>query len=358
MLVYSKYMLKRLSHWLVPVKTNKHHPYLLRPLGLFMIAIVLAFIPSIYNFTATGSAQVLGYATSISVGDLHALSNTQRANNGLAAMNLNGQLNQAAYAKAQHMFANNYWAHNAPDGTTPWSFISGAGFSYSMAGENLAKNFSTSAGVVDAWMNSPGHRANILQGGYDSVGYAAVNGNLQGEDLTLVVAMYAKATVAPAPAPAPTPPPAPAPAPAAQAKPVTQATEPTAPVVSEPVVEETPVETPTEPAPTEVIPEAPQTTTEKTPIASKEGAVSAAEVAGAVITAPVKAYTGLNWGQKISLFILSVLLLLFILKHTLVWRAKRKGIEHIWLRSHPLVQASFIAVAMVMTLASGAGSVL
>ncbi len=356
-------MLRRLSHWFIPTKQNKHHPYALRPVGLFLAAIVLAFIPSIYNVTATGSSQVLGYATAISVGDLHALSNVQRANNGVAALSLNGQLNQAAQAKAQHMFANNYWAHNAPDGTTPWSFISAAGFSYSVAGENLAKNFNTSAAVVDAWMASPGHRANIVQGAYDSVGYAAVNGVLLGEELTLVVAMYAKGNVAPAPAPAPAPTPAPAPVATTKKTPTPQSTQ-TNPTQTPVAPEETVAEAAPEATPTEVVvekevePEPLQTTTDTSPPVVTSGSVSASDVAGAFITAPVKAYTGLNWGQKTSIFILCFLLLLFIMKHTLVWRAKRKGVQHVWMRSHPLAQASFIGLAIVVTLASGAGSVL
>ncbi|MES2631075.1 MAG: CAP domain-containing protein [Patescibacteria group bacterium] len=353
-------MLHRPSHWFIPTKLNKHSPYALRPIGLFIMVVVLAFIPSIYNFTAHGSMQVLGYATSISVGDLNAISNTQRTNNGLAALSLNNQLNQAAQAKAQHMFANDYWAHNAPDGTTPWSFINNAGFAYVSAGENLAKNFSTSAGVVDGWMNSAGHRANILNGSFDSVGYAAVNGTLQGTELTLVVAMYGQSYVAPAPAPAPAPTPAPAPAttqktttPQAQATPEATAA-PEEQTATQPTEETTP-------AP-EAVPEAvvreETMTTEKQSSDQTSGAVYPADVAGVFITAPVKAYTGLNWGQKVTIFILSVLALLFVMKHTLVWRAKRRGVKDIWLRSHPLIQATFIFVAVVVTLASGAGSVL
>lgn len=350
-------MVYRPLHWFLPTKLNKHSPYVLRPIGLFAIAIILAFIPSIYNLSTNGSMQVLGYATSISVGDLNSMSNTQRTNNGLPALSLNNQLNQAAQAKAQHMFANDYWAHYAPDGTTPWSFINGAGFSYISAGENLAKNFDTSAGVVDGWMNSPGHKANVLNGSYDSVGYAAVNGTLQGTELTLVVAMYAQTYVAPAPT---------APPPLTPA--ITQKT--TAPQATQAVPEtavipeESPVSQPTEEVVpvTEASPEVPvqkqTTTTQKISPVPITGEVSTADVAGAFITAPVKAYTGLNWGQKLSIFILSTLLLLFIMKHTLVWRAKRRGMSDIWMRSHPLVQASFIGVAVVLTLSTGVGSVL
>lgn len=101
-------------------------------------------------------------------------------------------MSQAAAAKAKHMFLNNYWAHTAPDGTTPWDFINGAGYVYSVAGENLAKNFSNSQGVVGAWMNSSSHRENILRSQYADIGFAVVNGVLNGEETTLVVQMFGK----------------------------------------------------------------------------------------------------------------------------------------------------------------------
>lgn len=91
-------MLRRLRHWLLPTRHNNYHPHILRPIGLGIAVLVIAFIPSLYNLTIAGSMQVLGYATNISVGDLHAISNTQRTNNGIAALGLNGALSQAAAA--------------------------------------------------------------------------------------------------------------------------------------------------------------------------------------------------------------------------------------------------------------------
>jgi hypothetical protein len=88
------------------------------------------------------------------------------------------------------MFAKNYWSHFAPDGASPWDFINGSGYRYEYAGENLAKNFLFSQGVVDAWMNSPTHRENILKKNYTEVGYAIVNGVMNGEETTLVVQMF------------------------------------------------------------------------------------------------------------------------------------------------------------------------
>jgi hypothetical protein len=90
------------------------------------------------------------------------------------------------------MFRRNYWSHYGPDGTTPWSFILDAGYRYEYAGENLAKNFLFSQGVIDGWMQSPSHRENILRPEYTDIGLAIVNGTLNGEETTLVVQTFAK----------------------------------------------------------------------------------------------------------------------------------------------------------------------
>lgn len=140
---------------------------------------------------------VLGFATDITVDNLYQLTNTERQKNGLQTLNFSDQLSQAAANKAQDMFAKNYWAHFAPDGSSPWNFILNAGYRYQLAGENLAKNFMFSSGVVDAWMNSPTHRENMLRSDYTDVGYAIVNGNLNGQETTLVVQMFGKPLLTP-----------------------------------------------------------------------------------------------------------------------------------------------------------------
>ena len=130
---------------------------------------------------------VLGFATDISVDKLYQLINEQRKNNSLSPLSLSSALTLAAQRKAENMFAENYWSHYSPDGKTPWDFILGADYQYEYAGENLAKNFLFSNGVVDAWMNSATHRENILKKEYTEVGYAIVNGTLNGEQTTIVV---------------------------------------------------------------------------------------------------------------------------------------------------------------------------
>lgn len=168
---------------------------------------------------------VLAYATSMSTAGLLESTNEQRSANGRNTLTLNSKLNQAAQAKANDMVARNYWSHNTPDGNEPWIFIDQAGYDYQQAGENLAYGFATSADTVAGWMNSPSHKANLLETGYLDVGFGFANSsNYQNSgQQTIVVAMYAKPRVAAASTPAPTPPPS------AQQPAPTQSTIPTQP---------------------------------------------------------------------------------------------------------------------------------
>ena len=165
----------------------------------FYVLILLFFQINLYRV----SPRILGFATNITTTELYQLVNQERASLGLPALKRNSKLEQAALKKAQDMLAKNYWAHYAPDGsTTPWQFILAAGYTYKYAGENLAKDFDTSASVMSAWMASAGHRANIVNTNYKDIGMMAVSGTLSGEETTLVVQMLGStlgATTASAP---------------------------------------------------------------------------------------------------------------------------------------------------------------
>lgn len=179
-----------LRHFFLPHHSNNHRARALHIDSLLCYVLLFAIFNLGIRIVHREFPSVLGYATDIRVDALLAATNTERTNNGLSPLRLNITLSQAAAAKAQDMFSNNYWAHNSPQGKTPWSFIVGSGYKYTIAGENLAKNFSTSGGVVSAWMASPTHRANIVKPGYQDVGFAVVNGVLNGEETTLVVQMF------------------------------------------------------------------------------------------------------------------------------------------------------------------------
>lgn len=178
-------------HYLVPRESNNYKAKALH-LDFLTLYLVLALVctVAVKQFAAFRPGAVLGYATDITVDKLFQLTNEERAKNNVPPLSYNDKLAAAAYNKAQNMFKEGYWAHFAPDGTTPWSFILGSGYQYSVAGENLAKGFYFSDAVVQAWMNSPSHRENMLRDAYKDVGYAIANGTLNGEETTLVVQMF------------------------------------------------------------------------------------------------------------------------------------------------------------------------
>ena len=177
-------------HLLIPQENNNFRARVLHPDFLTYYLLIAFFLNFVFKYTPLSN--VLGYATDITVEKLYQLTNEERRKNGLPDLIFNEKLSLAATKKAYDMFAKNYWAHYSPDGKTPWDFILESGYNYEYAGENLAKNFLFSDGVVKAWMNSPTHKENILRKDYTEVGFAVVNGNLNGEPTTLVVQMFGK----------------------------------------------------------------------------------------------------------------------------------------------------------------------
>ncbi len=135
---------------------------------------------------------VLGYASNIKIKELYDMTNRKRTAVGLGELRLNPALTRAAEKKAQDMFSDDYWAHTSPDGDEPWDFILAEDYDYAYAGENLAKNFNNSKDVVEAWYNSPSHKENLLNKNYEEIGFAVVDGVLNGYETTVVVQMFGK----------------------------------------------------------------------------------------------------------------------------------------------------------------------
>lgn len=176
-----------LAHLFTPRHTNNHRPRIIHPEGFLVLTVIaLGFFISVRTVTQPFRG-ILGYSSSITPTRVVELTNAQRINEGLSPLVLDPKLTAAAAAKAADMFNKQYWAHVSPDGITPWVFIKNSGYHYSVAGENLARDFGDTEGVVNAWMNSPTHRANILQSKYQDIGVAVVNGVLNNVETTLVV---------------------------------------------------------------------------------------------------------------------------------------------------------------------------
>ncbi len=184
-------MLKR---YLIPHEGNSYHPHFFRNTVVgFIIALVLIFLGLSFavSLRITENKNFLGaiYATA-----LVDLTNKDRANLALPTLTISETLTLAAQLKADDMVQNGYFAHNSPDGKTPWFWILKSGYKFVYAGENLAVNFTESEQVETAWMGSPTHRANILNNNYSEVGIAVREGTFEGRNATFVVQMFGKPT--------------------------------------------------------------------------------------------------------------------------------------------------------------------
>lgn len=181
-----------------PHPRNNHRAKVLHFRTFFLIISLFIISAFLFSSDVNPFASKIRAFADISTQELLKFTNEKRAEYGLSPLMENAQLQQAAYSKADDMFAKDYWAHDSPDGLTPWIFIKGAGYDYVYAGENLAKGFINSEDIVNAWMASPDHRENLLSENFKEVGFAVKSGELKGEQTFLVVQEFGNKTVVPA----------------------------------------------------------------------------------------------------------------------------------------------------------------
>lgn len=145
--------------------------------------ILLVFIASTLDASLVQTGQQAAVITSV----LTDLANSDRELNHVPDLKLDPTLTAIAQMKANDMAAKSYFAHTSPEGKDPWYWFKLGGYSFTYAGENLAVDFSDTADVERAWMNSPTHRANILNGRYTEIGIATAVGTYQGHRTIFVV---------------------------------------------------------------------------------------------------------------------------------------------------------------------------
>ncbi|KKW19508.1 MAG: hypothetical protein UY63_C0012G0017 [Parcubacteria group bacterium GW2011_GWA2_51_10] len=160
-------------------------------LGGIALTMTTALIVCIFIFSGAqrlllGSPQAAAVVSAVLVD----LANSDRAKNGLSSLEMNSVLVAVAQAKANDMAEKRYFAHVSPDGVDPWHWFAEAGYSFEDAGENLAIDFSDSADVERAWMQSALHRENILNARYTEIGIATAQGVYQGRPTTFVVQAF------------------------------------------------------------------------------------------------------------------------------------------------------------------------
>jgi hypothetical protein len=187
-------MLHRFLHTLinhfVPHDGNNYAPHLLRraaTVGMFGLVLL--------SFTAANLQALLWQQSDWLVGAILPavvvqLTNEERVENDAPLLVRSSVLDAAATLKAEDMAQNGYFSHDSPTGVTPWHWFEMVNYSFTHAGENLAVYFTDSGEVVDAWMNSPGHRANIVDGDYREIGIGTARGTYNGYDTVYVVQLF------------------------------------------------------------------------------------------------------------------------------------------------------------------------
>lgn len=127
----------------------------------------------------------------VSAAKVISLTNEERYDAGISALAQNALLDQAAQMKAEDMARKGYYAHVSPEGVTPVHWVQESGYKYLIIGENLVVQRTDAKQVVDAFMGSPGHRANILRKDFTEIGVGVANGTYKGKDTTFTVQIFA-----------------------------------------------------------------------------------------------------------------------------------------------------------------------
>lgn len=300
-----------MRHFFLPHPKTHNRAYLISKKALLVYLLLFVMMQLSFAGISRSKPGVLGITSDIEQPDLITLTNQERAQNGLLPLKENHELDVAATAKAQNMFQENYWAHFAPSGKSPWDFIHGSGYQFTYAGENLARNFTNSQDIMTAWMNSPSHKENIVNTHYQEIGIAVVDGTLLGQKTTLVVQEFG-----------------------------------------------TPVEalaennTPTQTSPPQVTPAAPSATPVTTPAVKANVPQSVPQTLGVPVT-PVNSKVLVDpfaVTKDFGITLLSVILLLLVIDFVII---KRRGVYRLAFRHLPHLVLLVIALVTLIGMHSG-----
>jgi len=185
-----KFNIKNFLHIsFIPSDKNAHRPHAFRHfmLSIYSLGLILSqlsFGAIQYTPTAPNPEQLKS--------DIFVKINEQRKEQSESRLTENPLLSQAAKDKLQDMLVRNYWDHTSPNGEKAWVFIDKTGYSYTVAGENLARGFTSADSMVSAWMDSPTHKKNILDKDFSETGIAVGNGTINGKSATIAVQLFGK----------------------------------------------------------------------------------------------------------------------------------------------------------------------
>ena len=167
--------------------TGKKYKEIMKLKIAIVCLIILVVLVGVAPSFRTG---VLDSLSAIYASVLVNLTNKDRVAANVGELAVNPILEKVAQMKADDMASRGYFAHNTPEGLTPWYWFIQAGYQYKYAGENLAVNFENSEDVETAWMNSRGHFLNIMNPKYTEIGIATSTGLYKGRTAIFVVQMF------------------------------------------------------------------------------------------------------------------------------------------------------------------------
>lgn len=172
--------------YFVPTRNNNYKAAFLKNKALFLLAILIFA----FNILIPINAQAQEQSKVISPENLLLKHNEKRKVDGLTSLVINRLLMLSAQNKANEMVRSNCWSHYCPDGRSPWEFLKDAEYDYIFAGENLGEGFYNVDTLMNAWMNSPTHRENVMRDKYTEIGFGVAYGNFQGNGNNIVVVVH------------------------------------------------------------------------------------------------------------------------------------------------------------------------
>ncbi len=170
-------------------KISRKHSLLLTSL------MACIFAASVFVFLITQNTQNYVQAASLEYNEdqVILLINRHRESYDLSPLRKQSALSEAAESKTQHMIEYSYFSHVSPVDGKKWSdFIQETNYEYTEAGENLANGYTSVEEMVQSWMDSPTHRANILADGYTETGVSIKKGTLNGFESIFVAQMFGR----------------------------------------------------------------------------------------------------------------------------------------------------------------------
>lgn len=180
---------KLIAHF-IPHEGNDYRPHLLQRaamVGMVGLVFLSFMVANVQALLWESSKWLVGAVLPAVVVEL---TNNERNTQALVPLMRSAVLDRAAQLKADDMAKNSYFSHDSPTGVTPWHWFNEANYPFVYAGENLAVYFTDSSEVVDAWMRSPTHRANIVNANYREIGMGTARGRYNGYDTIFVVQLF------------------------------------------------------------------------------------------------------------------------------------------------------------------------